>query len=95
MISCAANSGPLSVVIDLTGSPLSRKSLTTAFASGTACFPVSSFSMSIKQLFGGFAPPAARQTSAVFFMYYAPQSFALLIGISGKKIKNKCNLLIL
>ena len=33
-------------------------------------------------LFGGFAPPAARQTSAVFFMYYAPQSFALLIGIS-------------
>ena len=39
MISCAANSGPLSVVIDLTGSLLSRKSRTTAFASGTACFP--------------------------------------------------------
>ena len=60
MISCAANCGPLSVVIDLTGSPLSRMSLTTAFASGTACFPVLSFSMSIKLLFGGFAPPAAK-----------------------------------
>ena len=32
MISCAANSGPLSVVIDLTGSPLFRMSRTTAFA---------------------------------------------------------------
>ena len=55
-------------------------------------------------LFGGFAPPAARQTSAVFFMYYAPQSFSLLIGISTTKdslfskngenlhkMKKKCN----
>ena len=95
MISCAANSGPLSVVIDLTGSPLSRMSLTTAFASGTACFPVSSFSMSIKQLFGGFAPQPQGKPPRCFSWVNAPQSFALLIGISGKKIKNKCNLLIL
>ena len=33
MISCAANCGPLSVVIDLTGSPLSRMSLTTGLFS--------------------------------------------------------------
>ena len=32
MISCAANSGPLSVVIDLIGSSLSRMSRTTAYA---------------------------------------------------------------
>ncbi|MCO6026614.1 hypothetical protein NG821_12345, partial [Prevotella cerevisiae] len=26
-------------------------------------------------LFGGFAPPAARQTAAVFFMIFAPRCF--------------------
>ena len=68
MISCAANCGPLSVVIDLTGSPLSRMSLTTAFASGTACFPVSSFSMSIKLLFlwGLRAPSRKANLRGVF-----------------------------
>ena len=51
MISCAANSVPLSVVMVLTGNPLPLHSLTTACASGTARFPESSFSMSMKQLF--------------------------------------------
>lgn len=51
MISCAVNSVPLSVVMVLTGSPLPLRSLTMACASGTARFPESSFSMSMKQLF--------------------------------------------
>lgn len=44
IVSCAANSVLLSVVMVLTGSPLPLSSLTTA------CFPESSFSMSMKQL---------------------------------------------
>ena len=51
MISCAANSVLLSVVMVLTDNPLPLSSLTTACASGTARFPESSFSMSMKQLF--------------------------------------------
>ena len=38
MISCAANSGPLSVVIDLTGRPLSRMSRTTAYGQWNGLF---------------------------------------------------------
>ena len=71
MISCAANCGPLSVVIDLTGSPLSRMSLTTAFASGTACFPL-----------GASRPQPQGKPPRCFSCFNAPQSFALLIGIS-------------
>ena len=60
MISCAANCGPLSVVIDLTGSPLSRMSLTL----------------------GASRPQPQGKPPRCFSCFNAPQSFALLIGIS-------------
>ena len=39
-------------------------------------------------LFGGFAPPAARQTSAVFFIVIAPTEilhFYLELAVDGKE----------
>lgn len=64
IILCAANSVPLSVVIDLTGSSVFLSILTTVSASGSALFPVSSFSISMKQL---FLSTSVRMTPFPFF----------------------------